>query len=132
MENLKITSIEELKNISNGEIVKLPDFDGGHEFIARLKRPSMLDMAKNGDIPNSLLVQANGLFVNGANTLANTSLDENMMKDMFEIMDIICEQAFVEPTYKELKEAGIKLTDEQFLFVFSYTQRGVKALENFR
>lgn len=130
--NLKITSIEELKEAMDGEIVELPAFDNAHRFIARLRRPSMLGMVESGNIPNSLLVQANGLFVSGASTMVSNKMDENMMKDMRVIMEAICEQSFVEPTYKQLKENGIKLTDEQYMFIFNYSQRGVKALENFR
>lgn len=130
--NLKITSIEELKEAMNGEIVELPAFDNNHRFVARLKRPSMLGMVESGNIPNSLLVQANGLFVSGPSTMVSNKMDENMMKDMRVIMEAICEQSFVEPTYKQLKENGIKLTDEQYMFIFNYSQRGVKALENFR
>lgn len=130
--NLKITSIEELKEAMNGEIVELPAFDNNHRFVARLKRPSMLGMVESGNIPNSLLVQANGLFVSGPSTMVSNKMDENMMKDMRVIMEAICEESFVEPTYKQLKENGIKLTDEQYMFIFNYSQRGVKALENFR
>lgn len=133
MENeLKITSLSELKEVAMGEIVELPAFDEKHPFVARLKRPSMLEMAKSGNIPNSLLVQANGLFVNGPSTMVNNRTDEGMMKDMFDILDSLCEMSFVEPTYKELKDANIKLTDEQYMFIFNYSQRGVKALDNFR
>ena len=39
---------------------------------------------------------------------------------------------FVEPSWSELKNAGIELTDEQYMFIFNYTQEGVKALEPFR
>lgn len=131
MENLKITSIEELKDL--GEIVELPAFDATHPFVAKLKRPSLMEMAKNGNIPNSLLTSANKLFTKGPGGTAIADIqDENMMKEMFQIIDLICEASFVEPKYHELKENGISLTDDQYLFVFDYTQRGVKALENFR
>ena len=56
----------------------------------------------------------------------------NMMKDMIDVLDVICEEAFVEPSYNEIKNAGVTLTDDQYLFIFDYTQRGVKALESFR
>ena len=47
-------------------------------------------------------------------------------------MDKLCEATFVEPSYNEMKEAGIKLTDEQLIFIFDYSQNGVKALDSFR
>ena len=132
-ENLKVTSIEELKNMSLGEIVELPPFQGDVPFVARLKRPSMLSLAKSGKIPNSLLTEANKLFQGGVSTVAKSGVDdENMMAQLFEVMDIICEASFVEPKFKELKDNGIELTDEQYMAVFTYTQQGVKSLENFR
>ena len=51
---------------------------------------------------------------------------------MAEVLDIIAEASFVEPTYAELKEAGVQLTDEQLIFVFNYSQAGVSYLESFR
>lgn len=132
MENkeMKVTSIEELIQASKGTIVQLPSFSEEHEFFARLKRPSMLKLVKANKIPNELLISANSLFTQGTKSL--NTLDKSMMNNLFGVMDIICEEAFVEPTYKELKEAGVELTDDQIAFIFGYTQNGVKQLESFR
>lgn len=129
-EQLAITSIEELKQYAQGEVVVLPPFAPTQPFVARLKRPSLLAMAKNGKIPNELLVKTNELFINDG-TAANAS-DDNMLKEIFSVIDTIAGEVFVQPTYEEIKEAGIQLTDEQMLFIFNYTQTGVKDLENFR
>lgn len=129
-EQLAITSIEELKQYAQGEVVVLPPFSPTQPFVARLKRPSLLAMAKNGKIPNELLVKTNELFINDG-TAANAS-DDNMLKEIFSVIDTIAGEVFVQPTYEEIKEAGIQLTDEQMLFIFNYTQTGVKNLENFR
>lgn len=125
-----VTTIEELKSYSNGTIVKLPPFAEGQPFVARLKRPSLLGMVKQGKIPNTLLVRANELFVQD-----NTGLDpdeEDMMSQMFDVLELMAQQTFVEPTYQEIKDAGIELTDEQMMFIFNYAQQGVRALESFR
>lgn len=130
VEGLQITSIEELKSYANGTVVELPSFSEGQPFVARLKRPSLLGMVKQGKIPNTLLVRANELFVQ-----AGAGFDveeENMMEQMFDVLDLMAGETFVEPTYKEIKEAGIKLTDEQLMFIFNYAQQGVRALESFR
>ena len=37
-----------------------------------------------------------------------------------------------EPSFDDIKEAGLELTDEQMMAIFSYSQEGVKALESFR
>lgn len=132
-ENLKVTPIEELIKSTKGELVELPPFSENIPFVARLKKPSILAMSKAGKIPNNLLVQANDLFTNGVGGVARkNSNDSTMMDDLLVILDIICEESFVEPTFNELKQNGIELTDEQYLAVFSYTQNGVKSLENFR
>ena len=132
MENQKITSIEQLKSYQNGDIVKLPDFAEGQEFYARLRRPSMMALAKSGKIPNSLLDSASDLFAKGTIESRPGKTDPEALTKMFEIVDVICDAAFVEPTYKELNDNGIILTDEQYMFIFNYTQVGVKSLETFR
>ena len=128
-ETEQVTSLEQLKQYVNGNIVRLPDFAEGQPFIAKLKRPSILGMAKQGKIPNSLLVKTNELFVQSG----SLDTEENsMMQEIYDVIDLIADETFVEPTYKEIKSTGIELTDEQMMFIFSYSQQGVKALESFR
>lgn len=130
--NAKVTSINDLKKYQEGEIVKLPDFGPGQEFYAKLRRPSMLSMAKQGKIPNNLLESASNLFVNGnVNGNQFRKMDSDTLKKMFDIMDLICEASFIEPKYSELQKEGIELTDDQLMFIFNYSQMGVKSLENF-
>lgn len=125
-----VTSLEQLKEYSKGSIVEFPPFAEGQEFYARVKRPSLLSMVKQGKIPNELLVRANELFVqDGAGF---DSEEKNLMEQMYDIMELMAEETFVEPTYSEMKEIGIQLTDEQMMFVFNYAQQGVRALESFR
>ena len=124
----KITSIDQLKQYAQGQVIELPAFSEDQPFVARLKRPSMLALAKANKIPNSLLLTANNLF---AGSGVDTKKPE-ALKDVFSVLDVICEACFVEPTYQDLREAGVELTDEQYMFLFNYTQRGVRALESFR
>lgn len=130
MENIKVTSIDQLKLMSGGEIVKLPPFIHGQDFYAKLRRPSMLKLVQSGQIPNSLLRTANMLFSGGVDK--ELDRDDEFMKDMFDLIDVLAGAVFVEPSWTELKNAGIELTDEQYMFIFNYTQEGVKALEPFR
>lgn len=132
-QNLQITSIEQLKNYNAGQVVELPAFGDGQPFVARLRRPSMMSLAKKGQIPNELLNSANSLFEQGPQGLMQKGrFDEETMTKLFDIIDVICEASFVEPTYRQLKEAGIELTDDQYMFIFNYTQNGVHALDSFR
>lgn len=127
---LKVTTITDLEQYKNGNIVELPPFAEDQPFVARLRRPSMLAMCKKGQIPNSLLSSANRLFADGSRGFVKEN--ENEMREMFELFDTICEAVFVEPTYQQLKEAEIQLTDDQYMFVFNYVQHGTKALDSFR
>lgn len=127
---VNVTSIEDLKNYANGTVVEMPPFAEGQPLIARLKRPSILGMAKQGKIPNTLLVKANELFLqNGAGLDAE---EEDTMKQLYDVLDLIAKETLVEPTYEEIKSVGLELTDEQMMFLFNYSQQGVKALESFR
>lgn len=130
MENIKVTSIDQLKIMSGGEIVKLPPFIQGQDFYAKLRRPSMLKLVQSGQIPNSLLRTANMLFSGGVNE--ELDRDDEFMKDLFDLIDVLAGAVFVEPSWSELKQAEIELTDEQYMFIFNYTQEGVKQLEPFR
>lgn len=130
-QELQVTSLDMLKGYSQGSAVELPAFGDGQPFVAKLKRPSMLALVKSGKIPNSLLTTANELFAGDKGGMADTD-DASAMSNLFEVMDILCEACFVEPTYKQLKEVGVELTDDQYMFVFSYTQTGVRALDSFR
>lgn len=132
-QNLQITSIDQLKNYKSGQIVELPPFGDGQPFVARLRRPSMMSLAKRGKIPNELLNSANSLFERGPQGLMQKGkFDDETMTKLFDIIDVICEASFVEPAYQDLKDIGIELTDDQYMFIFNYTQNGVQALDSFR
>lgn len=125
---LSVTPIEDLVKVSRGTLIELPPFVEGVPFVARLKRPSMLALVRAGKIPNSLIATASELFSKG-----ELDTDDNQaMSNLFGVLDAICEACFVEPSYSQLKEAGVTLTDDQLMFVFNYTQRGVAALGSFR
>lgn len=126
---MNVTSIEQLKEYKKGTLVELPPFAPGQPFIAKIKRPSMMKLAFNGTIPNKLLVKANELFVNGNNVLHTE--DETLLPSLMQILEGFAMSMFVEPSYNELKEAGIELTDEQLMFLYNYAQSKVDSLVPF-
>lgn len=128
--NLSVTPISDLIEYSRGQIVRLPDFAENQPFYVRLRRPSMLMLAKSGKIPNKLLSTANDLFM--GNTSSEEGYDENFLNNMYEVIDTIVEASLVEPSYDDLKKNGIELTDQQLLAIFNYTQEGVNSLDSFR
>lgn len=129
-EAMSPTTIFDLQAYSKGTLVRFPDFAEGQPFVARVRRPSMLVLAKQGKIPNSLLTSANELFSKGG---AGMDADnESMLSDVYDVTEIICEAALKEPTYQQIKDAGLELSDDQLMAIFNYTQTGAKALESFR
>lgn len=131
-EPLVPTSLEQLKVYKEGAIVELPPFADGQPFIARMSRPSMLALVKSGKIPNTLLNQATSLFANGANALNGTGKNATNVNELFDVIDVIVDAALLEPTLEDIHSVGLELTDDQLMAIFSYTQRGIRALESFR
>lgn len=125
---LVVTPIDDLVKASQGTLIELPPFVEGQPFVARLKRPSMLALVRAGKIPNALISTASELFAKG-----NFDTDDSQaMSNLFGVLDAVCEACFVEPSYAQMRDAGVQLTDDQLMFVFNYTQRGVAALGGFR
>ena len=125
----EVTSIYDLQRYAKGQIVRLPDFAEGQPFIARMRRPSLLIMAKSGKIPNRLLSTATNLFNGGNDKNANT---DSLLSDTYDVCEAIAEAALVEPTLSEIKSSGMELSDNQLIAIFNYAQRGIEALDNFR
>ena len=123
----KVTSIDDLKKYNDGAVVELPPFAEGQPFVVKMKRPSLMRLATNGTIQNSLMDSATSLFEGDTNVK-----DKFVLSNMLRVMEIVCESAFVSPSWEEIKSSGIELTDDQLIAAFNYTQNGIKALDSFR
>lgn len=131
MSELKVTNISDLNMYGNGVVCQLPDFAEGQEFVAMVRRPSLMVLVQTGKIPNNLLATANRMF-NGKVTDEEALKDPEEFKRISEVTITMAKAALAKPTYNELEEANIQLTDQQLLAIFNYSQVGVKALEPFR
>ena len=129
VKQINVTSVEDLKKMSGARSVLMPPFYVGEDVIFKLKRPSLLSMASKGRIPNALLGEANELFMIG---ISDEDMDKNTLKNMHDLFELMALESMVEPTYEELKEAGIELTDAQLLFIYNYSQHGITSLSPFR
>ena len=129
-EPMNVTSFADLQSFAIGTVVRFPDFAGGQPFVARVRRPSLLALAKQGRIPNTLLASA-GELVKGGGSGINSDKDD-MLSDIYDICRIICEASLIEPTMQDFEHAGIELSDDQLMAIFSYTQTGVDSLKSFR
>ena len=126
----KITTFNDLCRYKQGQVVELPPFAEGQPFVVRMIRPSLMVMVKSGKIPNQLMQTVTKLF-DGEDIGDLLVEDNNAMSDMYSVMEIMCEASMLEPTYQEVKNAGLNLTDEQMSAIFSYAQTGVASLQPF-
>ena len=129
-EPMNVTSLADLQSYAAGTVVRFPDFAEGQPFVAKVRRPSLLMLAKQGKIPNTLLNAASDLFAKGGGGL--NPKDENMLGDMYDIMQIICSSSLIQPSVQDIEQAGLQLSDDQLMAIFNYSQTGVRALESFR
>lgn len=125
----KVTSIADITRYAEGRVCELPGFASDQPFVARLRRPSLMALAKNGRIPNPLLKSVTELFEGGGQVVVK---DDKKLADIYDLCNIFAEAALIEPSFEEIKAAGLQLTDEQLMFIFRYSQVGNEAAENFR
>lgn len=128
MSELKVTTVEEIKELAGGEIVSLPGFKPGKPFVARLKKPSLLKMVKDGQIPNSLLGVAKDMFEGNSNE-SDLADDPEAFKQSIELFYCVAAASLVEPAYEDVEEY---INDDQVIAIFNYTQSGIDALKPFR
>jgi hypothetical protein len=134
MENLQVTSLEKLKKVKQTEIINLGKFEDGTEFVAELKKPDLMQLAAERKIPNVLATEVVKLF-NGKNKLAKKVVaedDAEALAQLGELMNVLAEASLVNPTYKQLQEINIELTQEMKMSIMMFTQGGVETLKNFR
>lgn len=123
-----VTRIEDIKNAGVQEVA-LSGFVPEEPFYVKLRRPSLMRLAKEGKIPNQLLGSAAKLFGEGTTGMTD---DGEKFKELSEIYICLAKASLVEPSFDELEKAGIELTDPQLMEIYLYTQKGVRMLEGFR
>ena len=133
MENNKVTTFEELIKYSSGVVMELTPFSESQPFVARLKRPDLIDIVTT-EFPNELLGVAYELFNSDEQEQENKN-PEKVFKASAErkkVLEIIAKATLVEPSFEEIEKAGMKLTFVQLLEIYEYVNRGVENLKFFR
>lgn len=133
--NLQITSLEQLKNIKQTEIVELGNFEDGTPFVAEVRMPDMLEMVSSDKIPNELLTEVVKMF-NGktADTMKQIEEDDNVIafKQMGNLLDVLADACLVNPKHSDIKGLGLILPLEIKMNILMYAQGGIEALKGFR
>ena len=116
---------EKLTELAQGTEIELPGFAAEETISVRLRRPSLMLLAAEGKIPNTLLASVEDLFEKG---------DKNTVsfKERAEIFRIVAIASLVSPSWEELQNAGVNLTDLQLLYIYNFSQTGVDTLRRFR
>lgn len=125
-EELKVTSLEEIKKSASGQLIAFTGWDE-KPWIAKVKRVSLLDMISEGVIPNSLLSAAEQVFAGKQSSKKPVDI-----KETGTVFKAVAEAVLVEPTWNDLQDAGVKVTDEQLSELFQYAQGGINGLKRFR
>lgn len=126
---MAITTLEQLKKYSEGSEVELPGFVEREPITVKLKRPSLMMLAQDGIIPNTLLGAASDLFKNG---VTSSMKDGEAFKQTSETLIKIARASLISPTYEDFEKAGLSLTDIQLIFIYNFSQTGVNSLKSFR
>ncbi|MGL5507638.1 MAG: hypothetical protein ACRDB0_07035 [Paraclostridium sp.] len=130
---MQVTSLEQLKQIKQYEVIELPPFNDGTPFIAEVKRPNLMNLVASKKIPNTLLSSAMSIFKGGVGGAATEAMeDAKALAELAGLMNVLAENTLVNPSCKDLKEANIELTEAQLVDIMNYMQGGVKALSTFR
>lgn len=116
---------EKLTELAQGTEIELPGFAAEETISVRIRRPSLMLLAAEGKIPNTLLASVEDLFEKG---------DKNTVsfKERAEIFRIVAMASLVSPSWEELQNAGVNLTDLQLLYIYNFSQTGVDTLRRFR
>lgn len=132
-EQNQVTPLAKMKAASQGTLVTLSGFAPDYEPITvRLRKPNILALVKAGKIKNELL----GILMdaNESKTVNEKAIarDPEAIQAGLQLQEVFCQSCLVEPTYQELKDNGIELTDEQVAEIAMFAQGGVQALKSFR
>lgn len=109
------------------EELTLPGWQPDAEITVRVRRPSLYAMLAANAALNPLIPELNKLFVRHDH--GSVSQPTNAYA---KALIAIAKECLTEPTYAQLEEAGVQLTDEQLLQLSLYATEGMEWLCSFR
>lgn len=133
-ETKKITTFSDLKKYADGVVLEFSPFSESQPFIAKVKRPPLIDILSTGKVPNELLPVALRLFEGEDKTKKEKTQMEvfEESEEVHEVFRIIARVCLVSPTYEEIEQAGMRLTSAQLVELYQYVNTGIEQLKFFR
>lgn len=122
-----ITPLEAMQAAIQPEEIALSGWRRGQEITVRVRKPNFYALLAKGSIPNPLIPEMDKLFVR-RDRKGYAEPDAKFA----ETLVAIAELTLVEPSYQELTDAGVELTDDQLTELSIYATSGAEALATFR
>lgn len=135
MENLQVTSLEQLKKVKQTVVIDLGKFEDGTSLVAEVKRPDIMNLATQNKIPNTLLSEAMKVFNGTSSEIVDKVTKEGdfqALKCLGDLFEILTDECLVNPKYSDLKSLGIELTMEMKFKILMFAQNGIEGLTTFR
>jgi hypothetical protein len=117
---MEITSLDEIRNQAEPEVIEIPGFKPGKTINVAVKPLDLTPYLLKLNIGNPLVVQ------NGAKPA-----EEIAIKDILPLLDEMVREALVNPTYDDIAAIS-PLTLQQKLAIFNYVMKDVVDLQSFR
>lgn len=117
---MEVTSLDEIRNQAEPEVIEIPGFKSGKTINVAVKSLDLTPYLLKLNIGNPLAGQD------------GTKVAEQIeIKDMLPLLDEIVKEALVAPAYDEIA-AIAPLTLQQKLEIFNYVMKDVIELQSFR
>lgn len=110
------------------EELTLSGWNPDTEITVLVKKPNFYNLLAKNAIPNPLLPEMQKLFVRRQVAEEHSKASADFAKALI----YIARECLVEPTYAQLEEAGVELTDDQLLELCMYATLGPELLRSFR
>lgn len=123
-----ITSIQQICAQAAPEEVTLSGFKHDQEITVALHTPSLYALLAENALPNPLLPVVKKLFQEGPQAQNVAEPDAGFAN----ALRTIARETLVQPSFAELEESGVQLTDRQLLEICVYATRGPAGLAIFR
>jgi len=142
-DELQPISLDDLKDLSKGEIIKLPPWEGiDRPYVpVRVKHIDFTQhLMELENMPNQLMKAAQEVFEgkdpetdtpDEEKALAFLKENKEQLEEMKPVITAMAKEALVEPTYEDFEET-MPLTFGQKMAIFQYVVSGVKQVEPFR
>lgn len=107
--------------------LEISGWGSGESITVKARRPSLYNMAAMGFIPNPIMGAMQAMFSG-----VTAKVDAVDARKQGECVIAMAKYALVEPTYQQIEEAGLKLTDDQLMEIYTFAIGGAAALAAFR